>query len=211
MSIYLLKPWFRQKLSGVTARLRHIGVTPNQITITALVLSILYSASLYVSSIFHLYYLYLFFPLFAIIRMALNAIDGLMASEYDMKTPLGMILNEVGDIVSDFCLMLAFIYSCSLPLIVFIFIILTICSEVVGILGLAISQVRHYEGPMGKSDRIFVLSLMAWIFYAAIYFSQSNLIYTNYCLWANSLIMVIALILLIKTIYNRYKANFVKG
>lgn len=208
MSIYLLKPWFRQKLSGITGKLYHMGVTPNQVTITALVLSVLYSAGLYASTMYHSYILYLLFPLFAVVRMALNAIDGLMASEYNLKTPKGMVLNEVGDIVSDFFLTLAFIFSCSLPLIMFIFLILSICTEIVGILGQVISGVRHYQGPMGKSDRIFVLSLMAWIFYAAIYLSQINLNYTSYCLWINSGIATISVILLIKTMTNRYRANF---
>lgn len=211
MSIYLLKPWFRQKLSKVTSKLYNLGVTPNQVTITALVLSILYSVGLYFNSYFHLEILYLFFPIFAVFRMALNAIDGLMASEYNMKTPLGMILNEVGDIVSDFFLALSFVLTCTIPALVYIFIIFAVCTEIVGILGQVISGVRHYQGPMGKSDRIFVMSLMALIYYAAIYFYHANLLnYFKVCFWANTVIVFVALILLILTIFNRYKANFIK-
>ena len=40
-------------------------------------------------------------PITLLIRMALNAIDGMLAREHNMKTPLGAILNELGDVLSD--------------------------------------------------------------------------------------------------------------
>jgi CDP-diacylglycerol--glycerol-3-phosphate 3-phosphatidyltransferase len=36
-----------------------------------------------------------------IIRMALNAMDGLLARELDMGSAKGVMLNEMGDVVSD--------------------------------------------------------------------------------------------------------------
>jgi CDP-diacylglycerol--glycerol-3-phosphate 3-phosphatidyltransferase len=33
--------------------------------------------------------------------MALNAIDGMLAREHDMQSPLGAMLNELGDVLSD--------------------------------------------------------------------------------------------------------------
>ena len=53
---------------------------------------------------------------------------------------------------------------------------------------------RHYEGPMGKSDRAFLISLLA-----IIYFFVGNQ-YFDY-------ILILALILLIFTIYNRIKSS----
>ena len=53
---------------------------------------------------------------------------------------------------------------------------------------------RHYEGPMGKSDRAFLISLLA-----IIYFFVGNQ-YFDY-------ILILAIILLTFTIYNRVKSS----
>src|SRR5947207_2460802 len=45
---------------------------------------------------------------FLFIRMALNAVDGMLAREHGMKSKLGAILNELGDVVSDAALYLPF-------------------------------------------------------------------------------------------------------
>jgi CDP-diacylglycerol--glycerol-3-phosphate 3-phosphatidyltransferase len=92
--------------------------------------------------------------------MALNALDGMMARTYNQQSKKGEVLNEVGDVVSDL-----FVYF---PLIRFenaalywvvIFICLSVVNEFAGILGKAVSGQRRYEGPMGKSDRAFVMGV----------------------------------------------------
>jgi CDP-diacylglycerol--glycerol-3-phosphate 3-phosphatidyltransferase len=113
--------------------------------------------------------------------MALNAIDGMMAREYNMATDLGAVLNEVGDILSD-CLLylpLALIDSVSIWPVV-LFSIGAIATEFCGLLGKALGGSRQYQGPMGKSDRAFFIGALAfftafptiktlwkWIFIAA--------------------------------------------
>ncbi len=47
-------------------------------------------------------------PLVLFVRMALNAIDGMMAREFGQASKLGAYLNEIGDIVSDVALILPF-------------------------------------------------------------------------------------------------------
>jgi CDP-diacylglycerol--glycerol-3-phosphate 3-phosphatidyltransferase len=93
--------------------------------------------------------------------MALNAIDGMLAREHGKTTKFGCILNELGDVLSDIALYLPFslIAGVSAPLIIGI-VILAIASEMVGVLGYEIAQKRHYEGPMGKSDRAFVFGIV---------------------------------------------------
>jgi CDP-diacylglycerol--glycerol-3-phosphate 3-phosphatidyltransferase len=70
----------------------------------------------------------------------------------------------MGDVISDVCLYLPFalIAGVSAPLIVGI-VILAIASEMVGVLGYEIDNIRHYEGPMGKSDRAFVFGVIGLI------------------------------------------------
>ena len=46
----------------------------------------------------------LLLPVWMLVRMALNALDGMMAREMEMATAAGAVLNEVGDVLSDLVL-----------------------------------------------------------------------------------------------------------
>ena len=50
----------------------------------------------------------LLLPPVLFVRMALNAIDGMLAREFAQKSALGAVLNELGDVVSDTALYLPF-------------------------------------------------------------------------------------------------------
>lgn len=159
-SIYDIKPQFQNLLRPIVNRLAKIGITPNQVTIFAMGLSIATGVLL---ALYHQQTLILIlFPVVMFIRMALNAIDGMLAKEHDMKTPLGNMLNELGDVVSDACLFLPFalLPGFSVPLIVMI-VVFSIVSEMTGVLGAVIGASRRYDGPMGKSDRAFIFGVLA--------------------------------------------------
>ena len=47
-------------------------------------------------------------PLVLFKRMALNAIDGMLAREHGMKSALGGFLNELADVISDAAIYLPF-------------------------------------------------------------------------------------------------------
>src|SRR5699024_6350465 len=86
----------------------------------------------------------------------------MLAKEHHMKTSLGTILNELGDVVSDTFLFIPFVFFPGFPLaLILAIIILSIISEMTGILGEVIGASRRYDGPMGKSDRAFVFSVIA--------------------------------------------------
>lgn len=159
-SIYDIKPQFQNLLRPVVKRLARAGVTPNQVTISAIILSFITGVliTLFSSNI----YILLLVPVVMFVRMALNAIDGMLAKEHDMKTALGNILNELGDVISDVCLFLpfAFVVGFSEPLIIAI-VIFSIISEMTGVLGSVIGASRRYDGPMGKSDRAFIFGFLA--------------------------------------------------
>jgi CDP-diacylglycerol--glycerol-3-phosphate 3-phosphatidyltransferase len=94
--------------------------------------------------------------------MALNAIDGMLAREHDMKSPLGAILNELGDVVSDTVLYLPLVYVPGVPALYIVLIVtLSIISEMTGVVAIQIGAQRRYDGPMGKSDRAFAFGLLA--------------------------------------------------
>ena len=156
-SVYQLKPRFLALLAPLTARLAHRGVTANQVTTFACLLSIGYGAALSLLQWQQLdpaRWLWLGLPLFLFIRMALNAIDGQLARDYGQKSRLGGLLNEMGDVLADGALFvpLALVPEVWAPLIA-LFIWLALLTEYAGVAGLLIGGGRRYEGPMGKSDR----------------------------------------------------------
>lgn len=160
ISIYELKPKFQQLLMPIVDKLRAVGMTPNQITVGALVLSIITGAIIALND--NNRWIFLLMPIVMFVRMALNAIDGIMAKKYNMKSNLGMILNEIGDVVSDLVLFLPFILIVhDKGISVLLFIGFSIVSEMAGSLVQIIGAKRMYNGPMGKSDRAFLIGLVS--------------------------------------------------
>ena len=163
MSIYELKPKFQNLLCPLVKRLYNAGITANQVTLVACVLSILLGALLVkfavVSTLFFL------LPIWMFLRMALNAIDGMLAREFNQKTPLGGYLNEATDVISDTALYLPFAFVAPFDWsVISLVIFLAFMSEFLGVLGHVHGSGRRYDGPMGKSDRAFVFGLMGTIY-----------------------------------------------
>ncbi|MBV8568166.1 MAG: CDP-alcohol phosphatidyltransferase family protein [Methylobacteriaceae bacterium] len=159
-SIYDLKPRFQNLLRPVCRRLAAIGISANAVTLAALLLSLAHGA--WIASRPHSRVPLLCLPITLFIRMALNAIDGMLAREHGMKSRLGALLNEVGDVVSDAALYLplALVPGLSASLIV-VAVALGIIGEMTGALGPTVGASRRYDGPMGKSDRAAVFGLLA--------------------------------------------------
>lgn len=164
ISVYKIKPAFQKLLLPLLRSLYNLGITANQLTITAIILS----AGLGYLFLYYQAYpiILLVLPLGLLIRMALNALDGMMARQYHMQSKLGEILNEVGDVLSDLVIIfpLVIIPHASSTIIV-LFAVLTIINEFAGLLGKAVGGARRYDGPMGKSDRVLVIGLFCIIYY----------------------------------------------
>jgi CDP-diacylglycerol--glycerol-3-phosphate 3-phosphatidyltransferase len=158
LSIYELKPRFQACLRPLAAALFRAGITANQVTVAACVVSVAIGAMLAMMP--GRTTLFLLVPLWFFLRMAFNAIDGMLAREFGQASKLGAYLNELTDVVSDAALYLpfAFVPGSSFALIGAI-IALAIISEYAGVLGPTVGASRRYDGPMGKSDRAFVFGL----------------------------------------------------
>lgn len=163
MSIYELKPKFQNLLRPLVKLLYSAGVTANQVTLAACVLSILLGALLIkFGDVFTLFFL---LPIWMFLRMALNAIDGMLAREFNQKTPLGGYLNEATDVISDTALYLPFAFVAPFGWgVILLVIFLAFMSEFLGVLGQVHGSSRRYDGPMGKSDRAFVFGLMGTMY-----------------------------------------------
>lgn len=193
-SVYDLKPRFQALLRPVCKGLASTGVTANQVTIAAVVLSAAAGAWIAVAPLSPLPYLML--PLVLFLRMALNAIDGMLAREHDMQTPLGAILNELGDVLADAALYLPLALVSGVdPRLLIPVVLLAVISEMTGVVAIQIGASRRYEGPMGKSDRAFVFGLIGLLLGLGVAPG-----------WWLSGLLLIVLALLIVTIFNRARA-----
>jgi CDP-diacylglycerol--glycerol-3-phosphate 3-phosphatidyltransferase len=136
------------------------GVTANQVTLLACAASIAMGVVLCLDARWMLA-----LPFFLFVRMALNAVDGMLAREFGQKTRLGAYLNELTDVIADSFLYLPFAFLPGFdPLWVGIIIVLAVISEMTGVVGVMTGASRRYDGPMGKSDRAFVFGAIAlWI------------------------------------------------
>jgi len=189
-SVYGLKPRFQNLLRPASTGLARAGATANQVTLAALFLSMAGGAAIF--------YLrtersLLLLPLLLFVRMALNAIDGMLAREHNQKTSLGAILNELGDVLSDSALYLplAVVPGFDSPLVVLI-VLLAVISEMTGVIGVQIGASRRYDGPMGKSDRAFVFGALGLL----LGMNLPIVPFVPYVLW-------LVLALLVSTIINR--------
>jgi CDP-diacylglycerol--glycerol-3-phosphate 3-phosphatidyltransferase len=104
-------------------------------------------------------------PVWLFLRMALNAVDGMLAREHNQKSTLGAYLNEVGDVVSDAALYAPFVLVAPFSgAWMFAIVLLAVLTEFVGVTGASLGASRRYDGPMGKSDRAVVFGVLgAWI------------------------------------------------
>ena len=193
-SIYQLKPAFQNLLRPVTATLARSGVTANQVTLAAMLLSF--------GVVFCLWQFHaerwplLLLPIFLFIRMALNAIDGMLAREHGQKSALGAMLNELSDVLSDAALYLPFavLPGVSPMLMVWVVLLAVIC-EMSGVAALQIGASRRYDGPMGKSDRAFIFGALS----LALWFGGMGE-------WVNWLLGVMLLLLALTTLNRARKA-----
>lgn len=162
MSVYQLKSRFQNLLRPLVVRLAAGGVTANQVTVAAALVSIILGAFLAWSGNAAWFALV---PVWLFLRMALNAIDGMLAREHGQKSTLGAYLNEIGDVVSDAALYAPFalVAPFSGPWI-FAVIFLATLTEFAGLAGATVGASRRYDGPMGKSDRAVIFGVLgAWI------------------------------------------------
>jgi CDP-diacylglycerol---glycerol-3-phosphate 3-phosphatidyltransferase len=172
ISIYQLKPAFQRALQPLVAALARAKISPNQLTLATLALCLSYGLALLVEPACKA--LWLGFAAFQGLRMALNALDGLLATHTGQKTRLGAVLNELCDQLSDAALYLPFAFAMALTphaagldshtlwaTLVVLVVILAGLTEFCGVLAHALGQARSHAGPMGKSDRAAGFALLA--------------------------------------------------
>ena len=158
ISVYKLKPKFQQLLHPLLVWLHRRGVTANEITVVAIVFSFGIGVLFWEASAVPLFFLAL--PIGLLVRMILNALDGMMAREFGQTSRLGEVLNEVGDVVSDVFIFFPLLkYHPESLYWVVAFIVLSVLNEFAGVMGKVLGGQRRYEGPMRKSDRALLMGI----------------------------------------------------
>jgi CDP-diacylglycerol--glycerol-3-phosphate 3-phosphatidyltransferase len=195
LSIYALKPKFQALLRPLTAALARRGVSANQVTLVAAIVSGVVGSFVLLGAPAR--WPFVLIPLWLLVRMALNAIDGMLACEFAQRSALGAYLNELGDVVSDSALYLPFAWlppfaSSSVAMVI----VLAILTELAGVLGETVGGSRRYDGPMGKADRAFVFGVLGlW--------AGLSLPLPDWVAW----LMPLVAVTLVLTIVNRVRAG----
>ncbi|MHC6227537.1 CDP-alcohol phosphatidyltransferase family protein [Pseudomonas sp. X10] len=192
-SIYQLKPRFQALLRPSVKRLHERGVTANQVTLSAAVVSVLLGLLLAWAG--NVTWLFVLIPVWMLLRMALNAVDGMLAREFGQQSKLGAYLNELCDLIADAALYLPFALLPGVsPTLVVLVVLAAVISEYAGVMGPLTGASRRYDGPMGKSDRAFAFGVLG----AGVAIGLLG------AAWINGLLLVI-LLLSLYTLYNRVR------
>lgn len=196
MSVYQLKSRFQNLLRPLVVKLASAGVTANQVTVAAALISILLGAFLGWSGNTIWFALV---PIWLFLRMALNAVDGMLAREHGQQSMLGAYLNEIGDVISDAALYAPFaIIAPFSALWIFAIIFIATLTEFVGVTAASLGSSRRYDGPMGKSDRAVVFGVLgAWI--------AIDSVLPQWMFWLQPVLCVLLILTVVKRIRNGIK------
>ena len=164
MSLYALKPRFQAFLRPLVAWLAAKRITANAVTVMATAGSVAIAGIVIWKADERL--VFLLMPLWLFVRMALNAIDGMLAREFGQKSSARRLSERnrrrrVG--CGALCAVRArrAIRSDRRRGVI---VCLSILAEFAGVLGPPVGASRRYDGPMGKSDRALVFGALAcWI------------------------------------------------
>ena len=128
------------------------GITANQVTASTILLSLAAGTAVFSRPEERWPLIMILSVMF--VRLAFNHIDGMLAREHGMLTPLGGILNELSDVISDIALFLPLAAISGIaPWPVFLAVLFGVITEMAGVVGLAIGAGRREDGPLSKKPR----------------------------------------------------------
>jgi len=197
-SIYQLKPAFQGLLRPLVRALARNGVSANQVTVAAVVLAIAVGAAILLVADRTIL---LVLPIAFFLRMALNAIDGMLAREHGQASRLGAVLNELGDVFADVAMVLPLALRAefsAMPIVLLV--VLAVIVEMTGVIAVQIGASRRYDGPFGKSDRAFVFGALGVLLGLGVPGGR----------WLSGLLWVL-IVLSLLTIANRARCALIQG
>jgi len=197
ISVYNIKPKFQNSLKPVLSVLHHLNISANQITLSSMFLSLCIGVLFWFSDFNH--YFFLALPIGLFLRMALNALDGMMARTYNQQTKLGEVLNEIGDVISDVLIFFPLLkFEADQTYLIVLFLCFGIINEFAGFIGRVISGTRRYDGPMGKSDRALVIGIYGIVSFIGVNLSD----YSFYIFLLINLLLLLSTVIRLKRALN---------
>jgi CDP-diacylglycerol---glycerol-3-phosphate 3-phosphatidyltransferase len=180
--LYALKPWFVARLRSVEDRAVARGVTADQLTWAGALAGGATAAALLAGT--GVPWLWLTVPPLSLARMACNALDGAVARRTSTATARGAVANELADRAADLVTFaaLAPIVGAGLAAAAAV---TALASSFVAVLAQAVTGRRLALGPLGKPDRVAVLSVGAT---AAAFAGANALVATAWVLVAAGLV-----------------------
>ena len=186
-SMYAIKPYYQKLFRGLAGN----WMTPNMATGFGVLFSFFVGGAYLLGGRVNPRF-FILVPVGMFFRMGANALDGMLAREKGLASPLGAVLNELTDVVND---MICYVPLWFVPGVhrgsLVIFLLLIFLAEFSGLLGQAVSGKRRYEGPMGgKTDRATWMGLFA----ALCAFKPGALAYSPPFFWLVSVFVLLTAI-----------------
>ena len=199
LNIYDVKPALQRALRPLARLLHQLGITAEQITLAGLAVSLLTGALLcFKAGSTHAL---LLLPPALLIRMALSAVDSTLAKEFEIKSRFGAMLSELSEVISEAALYLPLALGWRFsPVLIVLFVVLAVISEMTGVLGLMVGSARRYDGPLGTSERAAAIAIVA----IAVGIGVPTGVWQN-------ILLAVMLVLLANTIYNRARMALWRG
>ena len=158
--------------------LANMNISPNTISVLSIVFSVLTLISFYLDSVNYLNHLIAM--VLAVVgvqgRLIMNLLDGMVAIEYNKKSLVGGLYNEVPDRISDTLIilgtgLLVAKYKFGMDLAYFA-IILSAFTAYIRTLGASLNSPHFFSGPMAKQHRmaLITISCVIGIWYLPIFY-----------------------------------------
>ena len=156
---------FRSTARGATQFCLRAGIHADAISYFSLVTAALAALSFWQSACHPTFLLVA--PLFCLLRLWCNMLDGMVALAAGRASWRGEVLNDLPDRISDVLIFVGAAHSGWMhPLFGYWAALLSLGTAYVGMLGQAVGVQREFSGWMSKPWRMVVLGLGAWLTYA---------------------------------------------
>lgn len=162
MSLYALKPWYGERLTGVRRQLLDRDVDPTAVTWAGVGLAGLAGAALAVLPTGAAALVVV--PLLAA-RLACANLDGALARESGRTTRWGAVANELADRAADLLVLAGCLALAPAP-VVLLAMLASCLPALVSLAGVAAGHPRLQTGPVGKVERCAVVAVVSLVGFA---------------------------------------------
>lgn len=143
-------------IRALVDRILKTAVTPNQISVASVVVSVAGALALLFAPRWP--GLFLVVALCVQLRLLCNLLDGMVAIEGGRSSSVGGLFNEIPDRVADTLFLVAWGYACGLPWLGWAAALAAACTAYIRTLGGSLGLEQDFRGPMAKQHRMAALT-----------------------------------------------------